>query len=178
MLIWLVLGRQYGVWYLLGKISVSTYALTTNAAFYTFRIFLKEKLILFDICNIFITLVGILFIIRWLTWNHSNWNYIHDFSRPPFIFGYDPNFTIDGEYYIAGGIVFAGSVLFQSNVYIMLRMLKSIHFSVTLLVFGIIGAMESAGINYWKTSTAKCLGLRKLYMLRCLMLIWLIYKLN
>ena len=65
--------------------------------------------------------------------------------RPPFIFGYDPSFSVDGQYYLAGGIVFAGSVILQSNVYILLRMLKNIHFSVTLLVFGVVGVLESLG---------------------------------
>ena len=90
------------------------------------RIFLKEPLLIFDIVNIFVTLLGILFIIR-----------------PPFIFGYDPSFILDNEYYIASLIVFLGSFL-QSNVYILLRMLKNVHFSVTLLVFGTIGALESS----------------------------------
>ena len=64
--------------------------------------------------------------------------------RPPFIFGYDPQFEVDSQYYIAGVIVFFGSVLFQSNVYIMLRMLKGVHYSVTLTNFGTIGMLESA----------------------------------
>ena len=66
------------------------------------------------------------------------------FFRPPFIFGYDSEFVLDQQYYIAGAIVFAGSVVFQSNVYILLRKLKGIHFSVTLFVFGAIGTIESA----------------------------------
>ena len=97
------------------------------------RIFLKERLLVFDIINIFITLLGIVFIIK-----------------PPFIFGYDPSFELDHEYYIAGVVVFLGSVIFQSNVYIMLRMLKDVHFSVTCFMFGSIGALESSSmlINY------------------------------
>lgn len=91
------------------------------------RIFLKEPLKVFDVINVFVTLLGILFIIR-----------------PPFIFGYDSEFVLDQQYYIAGAIVFAGSVLLQSNVYILLRKLKGIHFSVTLFVFGSIGTIESA----------------------------------
>merc|ERR1711936_1005172 len=91
------------------------------------RVFLKERLLVFDIINIFITLLGIVFIIR-----------------PPFIFGYDPQFEFDNQYYIAGVIVFSGSVLLQSTVYIILRMLKSVHYSVTLTNFGTIGTLESA----------------------------------
>ena len=91
------------------------------------RVFLKERLLVFDIINIFITLLGIVFIIK-----------------PPFIFGYDPSFVLDNEYYIAGVVVFLGSVILQSNVYIILRMLKDVHFSVTCFVFGSIGALESS----------------------------------
>ena len=91
------------------------------------RIFLKERLLVFDIINIFITLLGIVFIIK-----------------PPFIFGYDPSFVLDHDYYVAGVVVFLGSVILQSNVYILLRMLKDVHFSVTLFMFGSIGALESS----------------------------------
>ena len=70
------------------------------------------------------------------------------FFRPPFIFGYDPSFTVDSEYYIASIVVFAGSLL-QANVYIILRMLKNIHFSVTLLVFGVVGTIESSGLSLY-----------------------------
>ena len=91
------------------------------------RIFLKERLFVFDIINIFITLLGIVFIIK-----------------PPFIFGYDPSFVLDQDYYVAGVVVFLGSVILQSNVYILLRMLKNVHFSVTLFAFGSIGALESS----------------------------------
>ena len=65
--------------------------------------------------------------------------------RPPFIFGYDPSFVFDSEYYVAGIVVLVGSVILQSNVYILLRMLKEVHSSVTLFVFGVIGTLESAG---------------------------------
>ena len=51
----------------------------------------------------------------------------------------------DSEYYVAGIVVLVGSVILQSNVYILLRMLKEVHSSVTLFVFGVIGTLESAG---------------------------------
>jgi len=91
------------------------------------RIFLKEKLYLFDIVNVFITLLGILFILQ-----------------PPFIFGYGSMASLGSDYYIAGLVVCLGSMFLQSNVYILLRMLKGIHFSVTLTVFGLVGTVESA----------------------------------
>ena len=90
------------------------------------RVFLKEKLGLVDVLNVVITLGGILLIIR-----------------PPFIFGHDPSFVFDSQYYIAAVILFAGSFV-QAGVYIILRLLKNIHYSVTLTNFGTIGALESA----------------------------------
>ena len=64
-------------------------------------------------------------------------------SRPPFIFGQDSSYVMDSQYYVAAAINFVGAILLQSNVYIILRKLKHIHFSVTLMVFGGIGALES-----------------------------------
>ena len=100
------------------------------------RIFLKERLLVFDIINIFITLLGIVFIIK-----------------PPFIFGYDLSFELDHEYYVAGIVVFLGSVILQSNVYIILRLLKDVHFSVTLFMFGSIGALESSSVEQMQKKT-------------------------
>ena len=54
----------------------------------------------------------------------------------------------DSEYYVAGIVVLIGSVVLQSNVYILLRMLKEVHSSVTLFVFGVIGTLESAGKHF------------------------------
>ena len=64
--------------------------------------------------------------------------------RPPFIFGYGSLASLGSDYYIAGLVVCLGSMFLQSNVYILLRMLKGIHFSVTLTVFGLVGTVESA----------------------------------
>ena len=63
--------------------------------------------------------------------------------RPPFIFGQDLSYELDSQYYVAAAINFVGAILLQSNVYIILRKLKSLHFSVTLTVFGAVGALES-----------------------------------
>ena len=82
------------------------------------RVFLKEKLGLVDVLNVVII-------------------------RPPAIFGYDPSFVLDPQYYVAAVILFAGSFV-QAGVYIILRLLKDIHYSVTLTNFGTIGALESA----------------------------------
>ena len=90
------------------------------------RVFLKEPLKLIDVFNVLITLTGILFIIR-----------------PPLIFGTDPLGHVDPSYYLAACVVLAGTLL-QSTVYIILRMLKNIHYSVTLSNFGTIGTLESS----------------------------------
>jgi len=90
------------------------------------RIFLKEPMKPFDIVNVVITLTGILFIIR-----------------PPFVFGYDESFEFDPQYYIAAVIVFCGTFM-QAAVYIFLRALKGIHYSVTLTTFGTIGTLEAS----------------------------------
>jgi len=90
------------------------------------RIFLKEPMKPFDIVNVIITLTGILFIIR-----------------PPFVFGYDESFEFDQQYYIAAVIVFCGTFM-QAGVYIFLRALKGIHYSVTLSMFGTIGTLEAS----------------------------------
>ena len=50
---------------------------------------------------------------------------------------------MDSQYYVAAAINFVGAILLQSNVYIILRKLKSLHFSVVLTVFGAVGALES-----------------------------------
>ena len=63
--------------------------------------------------------------------------------RPPFIFGQDSSYVMDSQYYVAAAINFVGAILLQSNVYIILRKLKSLHFSVVLTVFGAVGALES-----------------------------------
>jgi len=89
------------------------------------RIFLKEALHILDFVNIFITLSGILFIIK-----------------PPVLFGTDPDFVYDSQVFFAAIILFFGSFL-QAGVYILLRLLKGIHYSVTLTAFGTVGSIES-----------------------------------
>ena len=68
--------------------------------------------------------------------------------RPPFIFGYDSSYVVDHQYYVAAAINFVGAILLQSNVYIILRKLKSLHFSVTLMVFGGVGQCCNEYSNY------------------------------
>ena len=99
------------------------------------RIFLKEELKIIDAFNVALTLVGLVCIIR-----------------PPFLYGYDPTFIVDEEYFSAAVIVFGGSVL-QALLYILLRclrrpapslrVLKDVHFSVTLAHLGSIGMVEA-----------------------------------
>ena len=115
------------------------------------RIFLKEPLKVFDIINVFVTLLGILFIIRSFQDYQSIINNVTKpqcVFRPPFIFGYDSSYVVDPQYYVAAAINFVGAILLQSNVYIILRKLKHIHFSVTLMVFGGVGQCCNEYSNY------------------------------
>lgn len=89
------------------------------------RVFLKEQLKMIDVFNVALTLVGLVFIIR-----------------PPFLYGYDPTFVVDEAYFSAALIVFGGSIL-QALLYILLRVLKDVHFSVTLAHLGTIGMVEA-----------------------------------
>ena len=55
--IWCVIFARY-------KVYINQFNIWFLSNLSTFRIFLKEKLLLFDMCNMFVTLVGIVFIIR------------------------------------------------------------------------------------------------------------------
>ncbi|XP_037929826.1 solute carrier family 35 member G1-like [Teleopsis dalmanni] len=89
------------------------------------RVFLKEHCSLFNILTIILTLVGVVLI-----------------TRPPFVFGQqattDVNLErLDGKHYdIWGPVAAISSTLFGANVYILLRALKGLHFSVIMTNFG------------------------------------------
>lgn len=113
------------------------------------RAFLKEPCTLFNVLTINMTLVGVVLI-----------------TRPPFFFG-EPAGSEDiltGKTYdIWGPVAAISSTLFGANVYILLRALKNLHFSVimtnfgtialvyTLIVCGSIGAVcwPSCGRDRW-----------------------------
>lgn len=88
------------------------------------RVFLKEQCSLFNVITIVLTLTGVVLI-----------------TRPPFLFGDDIS-SLDAErfegkkYDIWGPVAAISSTLFGANVYILLRALKGLHFSVIMTNFG------------------------------------------
>jgi drug/metabolite transporter (DMT)-like permease len=88
-------------------------------------IILKEKIIALDIANVFLVFVGMVLIIQ-----------------PPFMFGYSVAYETDPEYSYAVAAVSLLTV-FRANVYILLRMLKDVHFASILFVFGLTGTFVS-----------------------------------
>lgn len=116
------------------------------------RVFLKEPCTLFNVVTINMTLLGVVLI-----------------TRPPLVFGDAvPSATesekyTDKTYDIWGPVAAISSTLFGANVYILLRALKNLHFSVimtnfggialvyTLIVCGSIGAVcwPSCGRDRW-----------------------------
>ena len=97
-------------------------ALTAILAYFI----LKEKIILLDIINVVIVFAGMILIIK-----------------PPFLFGYSKEYEADPEYAMAA-IGVSCCTLIQANVYILLRLLKEIHFSVIIFLYGTIGTVVSA----------------------------------
>ncbi|XP_067619188.1 solute carrier family 35 member G1 [Eurosta solidaginis] len=89
------------------------------------RVFLKEHCSFFNIVTIVLTLVGVVLI-----------------TRPPFVFGEPPAISLETERYAAqnydiwGPVAAISSTLFGANVYILLRTLKGLHFSVIMTNFG------------------------------------------
>lgn len=88
------------------------------------RLFLKESCGIFNVFTIILTLVGVVLI-----------------TRPPFIFGdSSPNLTnehlLNKHYDVWGPVAALSSTLFGANVYVLLRALKGLHFSVIMTNFG------------------------------------------
>merc|ERR1719220_2573621 len=92
------------------------------------RFILKEPLGILDVLNVVLTILGLVFIIR-----------------PPIFYGYDPDLVVDNQHYIAAMIVFASTFL-QAAIYIFLRFLKGVHFSVTLFNVGSVGTIMLMGM--------------------------------
>lgn len=90
------------------------------------RIFLKEAIDLVDILSVFIVFAGIVLIVK-----------------PPFIFGQSELYMNDPEAMQAVIILIFSTIFFLANVYVMLRKLKDLHWSVVLTTFGFIGFLES-----------------------------------
>ena len=107
-----------------GDVSMLTAGAPALTAIFAFFI-LKEKIILLDILNVVLVLAGMVLIIK-----------------PPFIFGYSKEYEADPEYAVAA-IGVSCCTFIQANVYILLRLLKEVHFAVIILVFGIVGTVVS-----------------------------------
>uniref|UniRef100_A0A1A9WQY8 EamA domain-containing protein n=1 Tax=Glossina brevipalpis TaxID=37001 RepID=A0A1A9WQY8_9MUSC len=80
--------------------------------------FLKEQFSIFNVIAIVLTLVGVVLI-----------------TRPPFIFGETSPSALESERYV-GPVAAISSTLFGANVYLLLRALKGLHFSVIMTNFG------------------------------------------
>ena len=77
------------------------------AAFFA-RIFIKESLVFADFCNFFFVLIGIVLIVK-----------------PPFIFGESELYSEDPQVVYAVIAMICTASLLESNVFVMLRVLKS-----------------------------------------------------
>uniref|UniRef100_T1J654 1-acyl-sn-glycerol-3-phosphate acyltransferase n=1 Tax=Strigamia maritima TaxID=126957 RepID=T1J654_STRMM len=91
------------------------------------RIFLNEQCTMFNIIMIVLTILGVLFI-----------------TKPPFLFGdsvYDRGYTSET---VRGAFVALIGTIFNANVYILLRHLKGIHYSVIMLTFSTIAIVLSS----------------------------------
>ena len=90
------------------------------------RIFLKEAIVIADLINLVLVFVGIIFIVK-----------------PPFIFGHSSMYFEDPEAIYAIIAMLGISALTIPPIYIFLKMLKDVHWSVTLTVFSSFGFVES-----------------------------------
>ncbi|XP_046454519.1 solute carrier family 35 member G1-like [Daphnia pulex] len=95
------------------------------------RIFLKEECGLFHVANIFLTLCGCILI-----------------ARPPFLFGRMDALPLpeDGSVYdnaFWGAVAALCGTLFAANVYVVIRSLKGLHFSVIMSSFGAFAILQT-----------------------------------
>lgn len=92
------------------------------------RIFLKEPCGLFHYFTLFLTMLGVLLI-----------------TRPPFLFEQSTK-----EYNFMGPLAALLSTIFGAIVYILLRTLKNLHFSVILVTFATYSILQTSGMA-WAT---------------------------
>ncbi|XP_012288043.1 solute carrier family 35 member G1 [Orussus abietinus] len=100
------------------------------------RIFLKEPCGLFNVITICLTLIGVILI-----------------TRPPIIFGHSvgsfANSNAEREHTDVKGAVSAfAATLFGANVYILLRALKGLHFSVIMTNFGSFALVQTITVTW------------------------------
>lgn len=90
------------------------------------RIFLKEPCGLFHYFTLFLTMIGVIMI-----------------TRPPFLFGHSSK-----HYNFLGPLAALSSTVFGAIVYILLRLLKNLHYSVILVCFGIYTILQSSTMSW------------------------------
>lgn len=92
------------------------------------RIFLKEPCGLFHYFTLFLTMLGVLLI-----------------TRPPFLFGQSTT-----QYSFLGPVAALSSTIFAAIVYILLRALKDLHFSVIMVCFATYSILQTSSMA-WAT---------------------------
>lgn len=92
------------------------------------RLFLKESIVIADIINVFLVLSGIVMIVK-----------------PPFLSGH--SYEDSQALYAIIAVIFA-SICLQSNVFVLIRMLKNVHWSITNTVFGSIGCIQAITLAF------------------------------
>lgn len=101
------------------------------------RIFLKEPCGLFNVVTILLTLIGVVLI-----------------TRPPFIFGtHIPSLAFEDENSAStdlwAAVAAFSATLFGANVYVLLRALKGLHFSVIMTNFGAFALVQTVGVTWF-----------------------------
>lgn len=99
------------------------------------RIFLKEPCGLFNVVTIILTLIGVVLI-----------------TRPPFIFGTNiPSSALEEQTLgtdLWAPVAAFSATLFGANVYVLLRALKGLHFSVIMTNFGAFALIQTVGVTW------------------------------
>lgn len=94
------------------------------------RIFLGEKCGIFNIFTIFLTLLGVIFIVK-----------------PPSLFEREEELTeIKKSNYFLGPLAALASAIFTSSAMILIRVLKDLHHSVVICNFGIFACVFTLGL--------------------------------
>ncbi|XP_018321629.1 solute carrier family 35 member G1 isoform X2 [Agrilus planipennis] len=98
------------------------------------RMFLKEPCGIFTVFSIVLTVIGVIFI-----------------ARPSFLFGSMINSLGNsrGELEIWGIVAAFSATLFGASIYVLLRALKGVHFSVLMSNFGAFALVQCLLISWW-----------------------------
>ncbi|CAG4933620.1 unnamed protein product [Colias eurytheme] len=90
------------------------------------RVFLKEPCGIWNTISIILTLLGVILI-----------------THPPFLFGSDQVETNPNYNSLRGAVAAFVSTIFGANAYVLLRVLKGLHFSVIMTNFGAIAILQT-----------------------------------